>query len=77
MNNLVTIAIFQNSFQANIIVAKLKDAGIESALLNDNSFSLKPFPSKFSSGIKLQVLDVNVEDAMLILNDVTEDSDNP
>lgn len=71
MNNIITIATYDNPLTANLMKAKLKDAGIESFLANENIIGIQPLYSNAVGGIKLQVLESDATDAMDILNDTT------
>ena len=69
MYKLVTIATYENSFQAKLMKAKLHAAGIESNLIGDNIISFRQLSSDVAGTIRLQVLERDVQDATLIIND--------
>lgn len=71
MDKIITIATFDNPMTANLIKAKLQDAGIDSFLANENIVGIQPFYSNAVGGIQLQVLESDAEHAIAILNDIT------
>ena len=71
MEKLITIATYDNYVLANLMVAKLQDAGIDSVIADENIISVHPFYNNTVGGFRLQVMDKDADDALLILNDKT------
>ena len=68
-DGLVTIAIYPEPFEANLMRSKLLSEGIECILLDENTISVQPFYSIAIGGIKLQVNENDRARAMEILKE--------
>ena len=62
--NQITIKTFDNSIDAHILMARLEDEGIECFLVDDNIVSIYPLLNFTVGGIKLKVLEVDLERAI-------------
>jgi len=69
MPRLVTIATFQDTIKANIYKAKLQAAGIYSFLADENTVGINWLFSNAIGGIRLQVTEEDVENALYLLED--------
>lgn len=65
----VTVARFSSSFNANVIKFRLEHEGIPCFLRDEHSITVKPFWDIALGGIRLQVLEKDVEAAHEILKD--------
>lgn len=65
-----TLKSCQTPFEANLIKAKLEDAGIPSFLTNENYSTLYPvMANTFGSGVKVMVNEEDLEKALEVLSD--------
>ncbi len=64
--NLVTVKTFSSSFDANLSLAKLNDAGIQAVIQNEESILINP-GSLNSAAIRLMVEDYDLEKAKAAL----------
>ena len=69
MPRLVTIITFNYPHEAAIPKARLESEGIPCLLKDEATLGLQPFFSAAGGGIKLQVNEEDVEDALKILRD--------
>jgi len=72
---LITIRTYSFHNESLIDKAKLESAGIECMLADENTILVQPFYSDTIGGIKLQVNESDVEQALLILADNPEISE--
>jgi rubredoxin len=63
----VTLQTFDNYFYANITLNKLKNEGVECYLKDEYTVTIDPMLSNAIGGIKLAVLDTDVEKATVFL----------
>ena len=74
MNKLVTLAVFDNTFDVkfNLLKAMLDEAGIGYITSNDNARSIKPMPYMTPSNIAidLKVYEENLEEAVKIFRSI-------
>lgn len=73
---LVTLRTFDNYFYANIILTKLRAAGIECYLKDEYTVTIDPLLSNAIGGIKLVVKDKDESSARRILNNFDADYKN-
>ena len=66
---LVTVAEFDNSFNAELAKAALDDAGIESVILGEDLTANVTFNSAIFN-VEIQVMEDDVERAQQVLNDM-------
>ena len=64
------ITSFDNYIQANIVLLRLQDEGINCHLENEYSVTVGPFLSPLIGGIRLLVHDAQVERAQSILDNL-------
>jgi Putative prokaryotic signal transducing protein len=64
---LVTVAIFNASFNAHLAQGRLQADGIECYIQDEHAIQLNPFYNAALGGIKLQVKDTDVEQAVFML----------
>ncbi len=69
----VVIRAFDEYFTAHILSTKLREAGIESYLFNENSITLGPFMSNALGGIKLVVDEVDEVAARNLFSEFDEE----
>ncbi len=62
---LITIRTFENSFSANILLTKLRDAGIQCYLKDEYTVTMDPLLSNAVGGIKLVI---NKQDEKEVMN---------
>ncbi len=79
---LVTIIIFDFATEAQLTRAKLESEGIKAVIQDENTIAINPLYNYALGGIKLQVLEKDVDEAVKILNTVeetpwTDENDNP
>lgn len=74
--DIITLTTFDNAFTANVYLTKLRSAGIECFLENENSTTLVPFLAYANGNIKLQVFRRDAEKAWAIIQDA-EGPDTP
>lgn len=67
---IVTIRTFDNYFNANITLTRLQDAGIECYLKDEFTVTIDPILSNAIGGIKLVVKDVDVKQALAMLEEM-------
>lgn len=66
----VTIKVFNESLQAHMLKSKLESEGIPCFLKDDNMVSVHPWASIALGGVKLQVKEVDVDKALLIIKEL-------
>jgi hypothetical protein len=70
--NFVILQFFDNYIDAHIVLGRLQDGGINCWLKDENISTLFPYMSQYKQGIKLMVAESQAEQALQILNNVTE-----
>lgn len=68
--DLVTIAVFNTSVDAHLAMGRLEADGIECFLKDDNTIQINPLYNIALGGIKLQVVDADVEIAVANLREL-------
>lgn len=68
--DLITLKSFDNTIDAHILMARLKNEGIECTLQDENTVSVNPLYSQLVGGIKLKIKREDSEKALLILNQI-------
>ena len=69
--NLVTIATFSSSFDMHVIKGRLEADGITCYVKDEQTVTWDPLLDIAVGGIKLQVVDADVEQAKLLLKDTS------
>ncbi len=69
----ITLQTFDNYFYANIALTKLQHAGLECYLKDKYTVTIDPLLSNAIGGIKLAVVDEDVERASTILNQFNDE----
>ncbi len=64
---LVTIATFNLPIEAHIVKGRLESEGIEVFLADEHTIAMNPFYSAMVGGVKLQVAETDVDEALRIL----------
>ena len=72
---LVTIAEFENGFDAELAKLALDNAGINSVVLGEDIGAIKPYSST-SFNVELQVFEKDVEKAKQVLAEKTQQGDD-
>ncbi len=75
MNNLVTIRTFTYAHEAVIVKARLEAEGVQGYLKDEFTVSIDPFLSNAVGGVKLQVVEDDVDEALAILTKVDYTAD--
>jgi hypothetical protein len=75
MDNLVTIQTFDNYIAAHIVKARLENRGIEAVLKDEQTITMNWLWNNALGGMKLQVLEKDVEAALKII-EVDEEQSN-
>lgn len=65
--NLVTIASFDNYIEANIVLGKLQNEGIQAFLRDEYTVTIDPFLANALGGIKLTVMERDADEARKML----------
>lgn len=65
--NLVTIASFDNYIEANIVLGKLQNEGIQAFLRDEYTVTIDPFLTNALGGIKLTVMERDADEARKML----------
>lgn len=65
--NFVTVATFDNYIEANIILGKLQNEGVEAFLRDEYTVTIDPILTNAIGGIKLTVMEQDVEEARRLL----------
>ena len=68
----IEVASYDNYIPAHIAMGKLKNEAINCHLVNENSVTLDPFLSNIIGGIKLMVLESQVERPLQLLNEALD-----
>ena len=68
MSNFITVGTYSSSIDAHLQLAILQSCGIMGFLKDDNAISINPLLNFALGGIKLQVAEQDVEEALEILN---------
>jgi putative signal transducing protein len=66
----VTLATYMYTTDTMMLAARLSDAGIEYFLADDNLISTQPFLSNAVGGVKVRVMEKDLQRALEILSDV-------
>jgi hypothetical protein len=74
--DLVVLASFQQSIEAEIVAGRLQADGIESFVQNEYSVTLRPHLAQALGGIKLQVMRKDYEAARAILDEASQTQQN-
>ena len=64
---LVTVAIFNTSFDAHLVQGRLSADGVESYIKDEHTIQTNPFYNVALGGIKLQVVNADVEKTVWLL----------
>jgi hypothetical protein len=67
--SLVTIATFSNAFNMNVLKGRLETEGIPAFAKDEHTVTTNPFYGGALGGIKLQVMEQDVQEAQRILNE--------
>ena len=73
---IVTIRTFDNYFSANILLTRLRDAGVQCYLKDEYTVTIDPLLSNAIGGIKLVVKKEDAADALQLLNSFDIDYKN-
>ncbi|MEP6673850.1 MAG: hypothetical protein ABJA78_01800 [Ferruginibacter sp.] len=68
--DLVTIRTFDNYFNANIVLTRLQDAGIECYLKDEFTVTIDPLLTNAIGGIKLVIKDTDINDVSKMLEEM-------
>lgn len=71
--NLVVVRTFNDFFRANILLTRLRSAGVECYLKDEYTVTVDPFLSNAIGGIKLVVRKENYDEVMKILSEFDDD----
>ena len=71
---LVTVATFNQPIEAHVVKGRLESEGIETFLADEHVISMNPFYSNAVGGVKVQVAEEDVEEALKILGTDVEES---
>jgi hypothetical protein len=69
-DDLTTLAVFDNGFQANLLRAKLTDCGIDAYVFDENTITLNPLYSNLLGGIKVKVRITDLQEAREVYSEI-------
>ena len=76
MNDLVVLQAFDNFFNANIQLTRLRSAGIECYLKDEYTVTIDPLLSNAIGGIKLMVRKSELQNVRRVLREMNSESDS-
>ncbi|MCF6279512.1 MAG: DUF2007 domain-containing protein [Flavobacteriaceae bacterium] len=70
MNTFITLAVFEYSTEAHLVKSKLDSEGIRTLLFDEKTIDSDPLISQAIGGVKLKVVNEDVEKALKIYNKI-------
>lgn len=70
MDTFTTLAVFEYSTEAHLVKAKLDSEGIQTLLFDEKTIDSDPLISQAIGGVKLKVINEDVEKALKIYNEI-------
>ncbi len=71
-DKIIVYRTYENPIEANLVMARLKDAGFNCFLTGENTASVYPIFDISVSGVQLHVFENEVEAITLLLNEESE-----